>query len=208
MTPTGPSTADRILDAAEALFAQHGFAGTAVRDIAAAVGINAASLYNHFESKQALYEAVLERGIQPVLEALRGAAASELAPDWGDAIIETVMAQLAERPHLPRLVQHEAVSGGEHLVRIARRWILPAFAEARTAVKQQPRGAAWDDDDLPLLVSAWLNIIFGHFAMAPLLAELIGEDPLSPEMLERQTRFLKELGRRLSTRGDPPDAAE
>jgi AcrR family transcriptional regulator len=43
-----PNTADRILDAAEALFAERGLAGTAVRDIAARTGLNPASLYNHF----------------------------------------------------------------------------------------------------------------------------------------------------------------
>ena len=40
------STVDRILDAAEGLFADRGYAGTAVRDIAAAVSLNPASLYN------------------------------------------------------------------------------------------------------------------------------------------------------------------
>ena len=60
--PQPPITRDRILDTAEALFAERGFAGTAVRDIAAAVGLTAASLYNHFAGKEALYAAVLERG--------------------------------------------------------------------------------------------------------------------------------------------------
>ena len=54
-------TAQRILDAAQRLFAERGFNGTAVRDIAGRVGLNPASLYNHFRNKEALYEAVLER---------------------------------------------------------------------------------------------------------------------------------------------------
>ena len=62
----GKATADRILDAAECLFAEHGFAGTAVRDIAARVSLNPASLYNHFPGKQDLYAAVLDRGLPPV----------------------------------------------------------------------------------------------------------------------------------------------
>ena len=66
-----PDTRDRILDAAEALFAAQGLAGTAVRDIAREVGLTPASLYNHFAGKQAIYDAVLERGVTPLLNLMR-----------------------------------------------------------------------------------------------------------------------------------------
>ena len=81
-----PSTRERILDAAEALFASRGFEGAAMRDIAADANLNPASLYNHFASKQALFEAVLERGLRPlfvVLDALELAGASS-----GNEVIE------------------------------------------------------------------------------------------------------------------------
>src|SRR5690606_15695429 len=64
----GEITAARILDAAEALFAERGYAGTTLRDVADAVGLRIPSLYNHFPSKDALYAAVLERGFGPVLD--------------------------------------------------------------------------------------------------------------------------------------------
>jgi hypothetical protein len=40
-------------------------------------------------------------------------------------------------------------------------------------------------------VAAWIHVILGHFASAPLLEELFDIDPLSPEQLERQKRFLR-----------------
>jgi hypothetical protein len=40
-------------------------------------------------------------------------------------------------------------------------------------------------------------MIFGHFTMAPLLGEVFGFDPLAPEQLARQTRFLRKLAQRL-----------
>jgi AcrR family transcriptional regulator len=49
------TTKDRILDVAVSLFASAGFDGVSMRGIAAAVGIQAASLYNHFHDKEALY---------------------------------------------------------------------------------------------------------------------------------------------------------
>ena len=52
-------TVARGLDAAEAVFAESGFAGASVRDIASRAGLNAASLYNYYPGKQELYEAVM-----------------------------------------------------------------------------------------------------------------------------------------------------
>lgn len=52
-----------ILDAALELFAEGGFAGTSMRQIARAVGVRESALYHHFESKAAIFEAlVLELG--------------------------------------------------------------------------------------------------------------------------------------------------
>lgn len=188
------TTPDRILDAAEELFAARGLAGTSVRDIASAVQLNPASLYNHFPSKQALYEAVLERGVRPLLEVLEEAAQAESTDP--DSIIEAVMAHLAETPQLPRLIYHEALTGGEHLTQLTRRWIQPLLAPALTAAERGTDSAEWEPDEVPLLIAAWLHMIFGHFAMAPMLAELFGTDPLSPDGLARQTEFLRKTSRR------------
>lgn len=55
----GAATRERIVREAFALFAEHGFHAVSVRDIAAAVGVKDASLYNHFPTKQAIFDAVL-----------------------------------------------------------------------------------------------------------------------------------------------------
>ena len=54
-------TKERILLASASLFAKNGYFGVSVKDIANIVGIKPASLYNHYESKEALWNAVLER---------------------------------------------------------------------------------------------------------------------------------------------------
>jgi len=60
------STKDRILDAAEHLFAEKGFAETSLRDITAEAGANLAAVNYHFQSKEALIQAVLARRVGPV----------------------------------------------------------------------------------------------------------------------------------------------
>lgn len=55
----GIETAERIRSAAEQLFAARGFAAVSMREIASAVGVQAAALYNHFSNKQALLKDLL-----------------------------------------------------------------------------------------------------------------------------------------------------
>jgi AcrR family transcriptional regulator len=60
------NTKNRILDAAERLFAARGFAATSLREVVAAARVNLAAVHYHFGSKDALIEAVLARRIGPV----------------------------------------------------------------------------------------------------------------------------------------------
>lgn len=57
----GPDTRERILDAAEALFVEHGFEATSMRLITGRAGVNLASINYHFGSKEALIQDVFRR---------------------------------------------------------------------------------------------------------------------------------------------------
>ncbi|MGI4812283.1 MAG: TetR/AcrR family transcriptional regulator [Janthinobacterium lividum] len=57
----GDSTRERMLDAAEKLFAEHGFQGTSMRDIAGVAGARLALVTYHFGTKDALFARVVER---------------------------------------------------------------------------------------------------------------------------------------------------
>lgn len=58
---------EQILDAAAALFAQHGYAGTSTRAIAERVGVRQASLYYHFSGKDEILLELLETSVRPSL---------------------------------------------------------------------------------------------------------------------------------------------
>ena len=60
------ATKDRILDAAEELFMEHGFEATSLRSITAAATVNLAAVNYHFGSKDELFEAVLTRRLDPM----------------------------------------------------------------------------------------------------------------------------------------------
>lgn len=65
-----PDTVDRILDAAEHLFAERGFAETSLRTITGRAGVNLAAVNYHFGSKKALIQAVFERFLTPFCASL------------------------------------------------------------------------------------------------------------------------------------------
>jgi AcrR family transcriptional regulator len=61
MTRSKRTTKDKLMDAAEKLFARRGYHGTSLRDITGAIGVDVALVNYHFGSKKQLLEAVLER---------------------------------------------------------------------------------------------------------------------------------------------------
>lgn len=65
----GVDTQSSLLDAAESLFLERGFAATSMRSIADRAGANLAATNYHFGSKQGLFEAVVHRRIRPINEA-------------------------------------------------------------------------------------------------------------------------------------------
>jgi len=64
----GESSEIDFLDAAERLFAAHGYEGTKVRAIADAAGVNLGALHYYWGSKEALFRAVCERRLVPLVE--------------------------------------------------------------------------------------------------------------------------------------------
>ncbi|MEN3299222.1 MAG: hypothetical protein V7633_1280 [Pseudonocardia sp.] len=68
-------TAEAVVDAALTLFAQRGYHGTALSEIAEVLGVRTPSLYNHMRSKQELLHTITERTATGVLEDFRAATA-------------------------------------------------------------------------------------------------------------------------------------
>lgn len=85
LSPTTPQdTRDRILDAAESLFVEHGFDGTSMRMITSAANANLAAVNYHFGSKDALVQAVFRRRLT-VLNEERLAVLDRLEVEAGGA---------------------------------------------------------------------------------------------------------------------------
>lgn len=111
-----PERRDRILDAASAVFAERGFEGARVDDIASRAGVNKAMLYYHVGDKTALYSAVLLRNFGRVRVALDEALASGgTARQRLEAVITAVTRMVQRHPDHPRMILREIASGAASL---------------------------------------------------------------------------------------------
>ena len=86
------NTRHKILDAAEKLFARHGFESTSLRSIIASANVNLAAIHYHFRSKEGLIRAVIERRFAPVNdERLRLLAEFETQTDGKTPRVEEIL---------------------------------------------------------------------------------------------------------------------
>lgn len=83
-------TKARILEAALALFAQNGYLGTSMSDIARQLGITKAALYKHYASKQEILDRIVERMNEMDDERAKAYEMPETAPDgFAEAYLHT-----------------------------------------------------------------------------------------------------------------------
>jgi AcrR family transcriptional regulator len=192
------STRDVILVAAGRRFAERGFAGVSVREIAADAGLkNQASLYHHFRDKRALYEAVVARGVEPIVTMVAESRAHPAGDGDDTFFVDRLVDYLAAHPHLPRLIQRAALEDRRHLPSTVAKLLRPLYTEGLRVLADWSEGG-WEAADLLHLGAGLYNLIFGYFANAPLIESVTGRDPLGAAAVARQRRFLMmALGRLL-----------
>ena len=117
---------ERSLRAAEQIFAQRGYGLASMREVAAAAGIRAASLYHHWRSKDALYAEVLEQANAAVRTIVRDALGrDEPLRAQLRRVVGDVFSFFLAHPDLARLNLRATLGDGFHST-------LPAYlAESR-----------------------------------------------------------------------------
>ncbi len=129
-----------IIRAAATAFARGGFDGTSMNAVATQAGVTRVLLYRHFDSKEALYRAVLDQ----VLDLLDASWAELQESNMGDAAMRAHLATARQVPDGYRLLWHQADTEPEfaeyaQLVRAA----LAAIADARMGGTIKPELRAW-----------------------------------------------------------------
>ena len=106
-----PSTAERVRTAALRLFAERGYHGTGIRQLADAAGLSSASLYHYMGTKEELLVAIMRESLSGLIEAGERATGSSPAPrERLVALVDLHVRAHAERPEHTRVVDDEVRS--------------------------------------------------------------------------------------------------
>lgn len=163
------TTRDDILVAAHDLFVSQGYHGTSMRQIAAAAGIAVGGIYNHFENKEAIFQAVFSiyHPYREILPALHQAQGEQLEAFVHDAAARMVAA-LTSRPDFINLVFIEIVEFNSKHIGIIFQDVYPKFQESLSRLTENdPR---LRPIPVPMLVRYFISLFFSYYMAEKLLA--------------------------------------
>lgn len=187
----GAHTRTALLSAARTAFAERGYAGASVRDIAAAAGVNPGLVRYHFESKSGLFKRVIDDAMQGLRDAI-GRAVGQ-ASDPRDAVrrgLGAYLDHLARDPDFPRLIQRGILDRDPIVLSIAEDHLAPLVQVLRMLSGLLPASPLGDPTQVALTLfgAAVVPVLY-----APVLEPLVDADPLSEEAVARRRAHLEAL---------------
>jgi AcrR family transcriptional regulator len=196
------STRDRILAAAQTLFARHGFAGVSMPSIAKASGITAGAIYKHFESKDDLFFEVVSRTVRsaPLPEVRASTSAAAVLP----SIVATYTTHKLKLLRQLALEIHAASDKHPKVRRMLRQSLDRTIAQISSTISvAQDNGDIDRTLDAEMLASTVMVFIMGLMHMETLLPRRVG-DPKWNAFVQDRVRALISLRSAGGGRSPPP----
>ncbi len=185
------TTRELIIAEAMRCFADSGYDGTSLNDIAAGVGIRRPSLLHHFPSKEALYHEVFEVLLSDWFERLEAAVA---APQTGESKMELVIQAgfdlFADNPDYVRLMRREALDGGVHLGIDLAAVLRPMFDRAVAFFEREMAAGVFRRQDPAHLLITGYGALLSYFSDAPFLGGLLDGDAMAPDHIAAHRKHI------------------
>jgi AcrR family transcriptional regulator len=192
----GDGARERILSAALAIFAEHGFDGARTRDIAERAGANLGLIKYYFDGKELLWKAAVARAFDELQVDFAANAASD-APDdavvWLERLVRQFVRFMARRPDFMRLMNDEARRDSPRMRWLADNYVRP-MSELVSAVLERVQAAGlvapFPPVSLRYIVIGAAGLIFSN---ADECRYVSGVDPTEPGFAERHADTLLAL---------------
>jgi TetR/AcrR family fatty acid metabolism transcriptional regulator len=158
LTTSTAQTRERILEAAEAVFADNGYHDAIVDEIGRRTSLSKGGLYFHFPSKEGLFFAVLDRLADRLVKKAEQAAGKEAAAlDRAENALRAVLTTLSRKRQLARLLMVQGYSMGNQFER-KRAEIFDRFAQV---IEAELRFAEANGETVPLDAALTARIWLG-----------------------------------------------
>jgi AcrR family transcriptional regulator len=188
---TDPSTITdaELLDAALEVFADRGFDGASIRELARDLGLSHNLIPQRFGSKERLWFAAIDHGFGRLAGELMSVSQQPVADDLEmlRALVVRFVEANASRPSLLRIINLEACSPGPRLDYLFDKFIAPV-GQFGAKVLARLRGKGQVRTDSVALVYFLMTHGAGGFLALPALAERFGDifDPGDPDAVHRR----------------------
>jgi AcrR family transcriptional regulator len=194
-------TRERILDVAESFLGQCGYNGTRLHLIAQRVGIQKASLFHYFPSKEHLYRAVVDEGFGETQETIRRVLDAEGAPlEKVRRLVEAYVDMVAAHPDRTKILLRQSLGDapdGYQPIPDSQRLlaaVIKFIADGQQAHVFAPI------DPMALLLGI-IGMVAFFFTSAPVLAPAWSGDPWGASNVERVKQHVVEVVQRCLTAG-------
>ena len=185
-------TQERILEAAAAEFALHGFTGTSTREVAVRAGVQHPALTYHFGNKDGLWRAVMRGLNETVLATLKSRLQALRGVDTVTTlrlIMDDFIRFSAANPKFHRLMDYEAGNGGERMDWLADEFVKEFFDVLVPLIRAAQKDGGFVAGDAYHLVYLFIGAATRLFMLAPEVRRVSGRSPMTPSYIQEHVNL-------------------
>lgn len=191
---------EEIIREATQLFAERGYEGASMGDLAERVGLRKASLFHHFPSKDALYETVLSQLIVRLRSDIEAALRAEGSFEQRmDQLSDTITTTLGSEPFAARVLLREMLDFGPVIREGLGNSLYELLAVSKAfADVGQKEGHVDPETDTTQLVLTLVGLHLGPFALCTVAEGFTGESAFSTAFVQKRKLAVRAQVRKLA----------
>ncbi len=189
------NTRERIIDSAEAIFAENGFGGARIKDISARAGVTSAMIHYYFNSKEELHRAVLTRMIQDLVDLVGKIAPEPIPPiEKIQLFFEGFFDYASRHRNFARITSMETGHDNqEFFFDLIKTHFHPLYERARTFLIKGMNMGVFRPIDPDHLLTAIYGMTVTYFSDSLFLEVLMGKDSTAEHQIDSRRDLLLEM---------------